>query len=362
MADLDAALIALIEDLNRQRAASPHDAVVARQWSSLALRMGQYQKVRRCAARFYTQETDPIRLAEWSRLGGQAAFRQIKLDEALAAFAVSLMHLTEIGGRGQLPAATPQANKDNHFKSEAAEQLLWTTSAALARNGLAVFPFAGTLLGLVRNGQLLPFDKDIDLGIWCEDFDDCCHWLASQGWQPIPGLPPYTTFRAFLDPPSGLTLDIMSFLRMPAELNIIGGFQLEGYSQHYQSWRHYPWFELEKRRSPAGDVWCIKDPEAILEAIYGDWRRPNPWWDGMISSLAMTEFTLLIRCYAYDRLLMRWLSGQPERAWAYAHQILLKDPKDFPAIRAKQCLGKVLDSINPDALNWPPTSTRTVLS
>ena len=361
MAHLDPALIAQIDDLNRQHNAKPHDPDIARRWCSLALRLGQLDKVKRCAAQFYAYETDPLRLAEWSLLGGQVSFHLLKLEDTLAAFTISLMHLCEISNSGRMPAPKPRPKKENLFANGAAEELLWTTNAALAHAGFKTFPFAGTLLGLVREGRLLTADKDIDLGVWSEDFDACCHWLETQDWVPLRSLPPYKTFRAFLHPSTKLTLDIAGIESLPAERKMVGGFQLEGYPPQYQSIRKFPWFDLETRPSPAGESWFIKEPENILTALYGDWRTPNPWWDGMVSDLCATEFTLLTRCYAYDRLLSRWTTGQLERAWAYAHQILLQDTTDLPAIRAKKSLEAVLRKINPQALNWPPTSTRSVL-
>lgn len=359
---MDAALIALIDDLNRQRAAKPEDPVIARRWCSLAVKMGQYKKARLCIARFYTQETDPLRLADWSRLGGQAAFRELRLEEALTAFTVCLMHLSEISDGGQVPALPPQAGKENPFASGVAEALLWRTTAALAQAGFKAFPFAGTLLGLVREGKLLAADKDIDLGVWMEDYDACGAWLEAEGWIAVRNVPPYKAFRSFAHPATQLTLDLSGFQAMPEEHAVLGGFELEGYPPQYQNLRTFPWFELEPRKSPAGDLWFIKEPERVLAALYGDWRTPNPWWDGMVSDLCNNEFTLLVRCYAYDRLVARWMDGQLERAWAYAHQIHLQDATDFPALRAKKSLGKILGAISPRALNWPPTLPRASTS
>ena len=350
--------LAEIDDLNLQRAAHPLDPVIARRWCNMAFQLGQAHKVKSYAAQFYAAETKPLRQSEWARLAGQAALCGLKLEDALASFTVSLGHLCEMGEVGRVPVPNPGQNVIQAFGSGQAEELLWTTGASLAQAGFTAFPFAGTLLGLVREGRLLEFDKDIDLGLWIEDFKSCCNWLSSHGWIRIRAVPPYKDFAAFMDPRSNLTLDICGFKRIPSELAVEGGFHLEGYPQQYQSTRRFPWIELQARPTPAGDVWFIREPEPILAALYGDWLTPNPWWDGMISSHAMSEFTLLVRCYAYDRLLFRWSSGQIDRAWAYAHQIALKDSTDFVSIRAKKCLGQILAKINPDALIWPPKSTQ----
>ncbi len=338
------------------RSAHPHDPEIGRRWCVLAIQVGQYQRARRCAAEFYAGQTASIERAKWARLEGTAAFRGLELEDALSTFQLSLGHLCDMGDSGQWPRPKPPETKvqTSAFVDGVAEQLFWSTSVALARAGFAAFAFAGTLLGLEREGHLLAFDKDIDLGIWTEDFNACCEWLQQQGWKKISGGLPYRDFCALMHPASQVTLDLVGLQRLPSERRVVGGFLLDGYGPEYQSVRAFPWFDLELRATPAGDVWSIQQADVVLSALYGAWRTPNPWWDGMVSDLCMTELTLLWRCYSYDRLLLRWMSGEPERAWAYAHQILLKDAADAGVVRAKQCLGRLLAKVNPGALTWPP--------
>ena len=346
-----------INELSRQRAVNPLDPAVARRWCAAALGQGQAQQVPAYAAQLYSQEKDPLRKAEWARLGAMAAFRLLHLEQALAAYTVSTGHLCELAESGRAPAPLPCSDAPNAFASGEAEALLWATGAALARAGFAAFPYSGTLLGLVREGSLLPFDKDIDLAIWSEDFGRCGAWLEQQGWRPLRDLPPYANFRAFLHPQSKLTLDLIGLKRYPHEKTMQGGFELAGYPEQYQSLRTFPLVELVQRATPAGEVWFVKESDPLLTALYGDWRTPNPAWDGMVSCGGLSEPTLLTRCYASDRLLERWFLGRLDRAWAYAHQILLKDPSDFSALRVRQSLGRLLALSNPGALNWPPKLT-----
>lgn len=362
---MDPRLKTLIDEINQQRLSDPSDAGIARRWCQLALELGQFDKVIRCANQFYLRATDPLVRLGWARLRAMTAFRGLSLEDALPAYALCLDHLCDLGDAGQLPQhqpahATTIANQHS-FVSGEAEQLLWKTCAALAAAGFPAFPYAGTLLGLERESRLLPFDKDIDLGIWLDHFEDCARWLESQGWQPIAQMLPFSGFKAFIDPGTQLTLDLVGLRRLSPDRGVLGGFFLEGRSSEYQSPRLFPWFGIEHHLSPEGLCWRIVQADEVLKSLYGDWRTPNPWWDGMVSDLCITENTLLWRCFAYDRLVARWADGQPERAWAYAHQILLKDAEDMRVVRAKNCLTQVLQQINPKALHWPPLSTRSVL-
>jgi hypothetical protein len=157
-----------------------------------------------------------------------------------------------------------------------------------------------------------------------------------------------------MHPATRLTLDLLGLHRDPDGKTMCGGFELAGRPPQYQSLRRFPLVALKPRASPAGQVWSIKDVDAALTALYGDWRTPNPWWDGMVSCKGQAELTLLSRCYAYERLLERWFAGQIDRTWAYACQIVLKDATDLAAVRVKNCLSSLLAPDNPAALTWPP--------
>lgn len=64
-----------------------------------------------------------------------------------------------------LPRPQTQAKPTASFDSSAHEALLWQTLIQLANAGIYAFATSGTLLGLVREKRLPPFDKDIDIGL-----------------------------------------------------------------------------------------------------------------------------------------------------------------------------------------------------
>jgi hypothetical protein len=86
--------------------------------------------------------------------------------------------------------------------------LLWRTCAELARQDIPVFPFAGTLLGLIRNGCLLDFDKDLDIAVQMEFWDTCCVVLEQAGWARAPMRIEYANYRDYVHPELGITLDV----------------------------------------------------------------------------------------------------------------------------------------------------------
>lgn len=313
----------------------------------------QFDLAKRCAAGLYARASEQIDRAYWARMGAMTAFRAIDLPDALATFALSLQHLCELGDAGLVPPPAAPKRTNSAFANGVADRLYWNTATALAREQLPAFAHAGTLLGLHRDGRLLPFDKDIDLGVWCEHFQATRTWLLAHGWLAVTDCLPYKNYCALIDPQTKVTLDVLGMQRDLPKRRIRFGFFLDGFGPQYQSGRTVDWFDLVLRTTPRGTVWGIDQPERMLSALYGDWQTPNPYWDGMVSNLCIDETTLLWRCHGYDRLVMRWMNGELQRAWSYAHQILLKDPCDATVQRARQCLASILSRVDANALQWP---------
>lgn len=97
------------------------------------------------------------------------------------------------------------------FDSVAAQARLWQVLAALAGAGVHAFATSGTLLGLVREGSLLPFDKDLDIGLPFAEMDVATTFLLQNGWQLA------TTIQGMVNPVmlhdgQGLALDLCGFV------------------------------------------------------------------------------------------------------------------------------------------------------
>lgn len=68
--------------------------------------------------------------------------------------------LSDDEGAGPSPAGRT-ANEDNFLE----------IVTFLRRHGVTFWLDQGTLLGVIRDGELLPWDKDIDISVWTEGFD-----------------------------------------------------------------------------------------------------------------------------------------------------------------------------------------------
>ena len=342
--------------LNALKDKHPLSPPVARLWCSLAKRTGQTAMVPTYAKKIYENVEGELHKARWAHTMGAANFILLDLPTALADFTCSIKHLLALIKTGKVPSgrnkAASQSGDANVFVSGKAEQVLWSTCAELAAQNIQAFPFAGTLLGIVRNGQLLTFDKDLDIAVWLESWDACCAALEKLGWVKVSTGIAYSNYRDYVHSETGITLDVCG-LRKRSEQQLVGGFALPDHPEEYQRVSVFPNFKLTRRNTTFGDVWFPQQPEKILSAFYGDWRTPNPYWDTVVSALNLEKYTLLVRCYAYYRLAQRWLSGDLIKAWSYAVQIGLKDPDDLLILQCRQWLERSMALSGQEIPIWP---------
>lgn len=342
----------ILEPLKSEYPLSPE---VARAWCSLAMRTGRVDDVPAYAAKIYAHVQGDFHKAHWAHVLGTASFILLDLSTAHAHFTYALNHLMALAKSGKIPPQKEQVKSGqadaNVFASGEAEKLLWRTCAELARQDIPAFPFAGTLLGLIRNGCLLDFDKDLDIAVQMEFWETCCAVLEQAGWARAPMRIEYANYRDYVHPELGITLDVCGLQARGKQ--IVGGFALPGYPDEYQRVSVFPKFDLTQCDTDYGTSWFPRQPERILTAFYGDWRTPNPNWDTVISACNLENFTQLVRCYAYHRLIQRWLLGDLAKAWCYAHQIVMKDPDDVLALRSRQWMERALTRLNREIPVWP---------
>lgn len=275
---------------------------------------------------------DPAQRIEHELARAHAAWLQGELEAVQETLRVLLGLMAGLARAGRVPRLErPAAPWDRRL----AEAMVWRLLAWLKSEGASVFPYAGTLLGLERDGQLLPNDKDADLAVWLEDFALAGRLLQAMGLRRAQDLPPFGNVATYVDPANGYSVDLFGLWRDPASGRVQGGAWLYGRPASHQRVLQLPPIALAPRSGPAGPVWWPGDPAALLAACYGDWRRPQPEWDSLVSNLALAETNLHWRCCAMKSLCDRWLGGDLARARRLLDAILARagDDADFAGWR-----------------------------
>jgi hypothetical protein len=140
---------------------------------------------------------------------------------------------------------------------------------------------SGTLLGAVREGRLLPWDGDIDIGIWPKDVPAVRAAFIEEGW------PFHRDYETQLWPyKDGVKIDIHPHF---TEGDVV--FKVHGVEQNLRM--DYPahLFSDMGMISFYGRTVLIPSPaEEYLATQYGEgWRTPVQKWDWRYSPLNMRE-------------------------------------------------------------------------
>ena len=232
---------------------------------------------------------------------------QLELCRGLALFASSQIgpSLAVLRAALQMAACQPMsltpAQPVAAFDTQAGLSLLREALVGLAARHITAFATGGVLLGLVRDGRLLPHDKDLDVVVPIQQLQQAADALPALGWKPAWTAVKAVNFRSFVHSQHAITLDLFALV-------------LSDYS----------W----------GSHWEILDPEPVLEQLYGlDWRTPDTEFDSTLESPALQVYNDYTRTWAALRLLEAWVQGQSTRVARLLRTLARLDPSD-PVVHA----------------------------
>lgn len=274
-----------------------------------------------------------------------AAMQAGELEPMLGGLTLALDALAELAAQGQIPQAPPHTTPA--WDAEQALRLCWQVLARLRSAGCGAFPHAGTLLGLERDGRLLPHDKDIDIGVWSEDFHRACEVLLAMGFERATNVPPFSNLASFVLASAQLSVDLFGMQRVAGQARVEGGVWMAGKPASHQRVSYYPWFTLTARSTPAGDIGWPDPAVALLQAMYGDWRTPLPGWDAHISNPAVQSLNLHWRCWSLKSLCDAWMSGDLPRTRNVLAQITARAGLDAQLLRYQYALDAALQQLAP---------------
>lgn len=321
-----------------------------RVWCKLGLELGRPALVQGVCQGLLAQEPVPPALRPyWLFFLGGALLHQYRVVAGVAALRQALEALCVA------PLVHQHAPANTQFDDPRNEQQLWQVLAQLAGGGVAAFAHAGTLLGLVREKRLLPFDKDLDLALAADQLAPAHSLLLAAGWQ-CPAAPfTIDNLVSYRHPHSGLVLDLCGLAPDAGGDGWLGGFWIgQGSPADCQRLTRFPTPELDMVAGPAGPLWQLRQPEQWLAALYGpDWRIPDPGFDTIIGAHNLIGFSHLTQWYAYSRISNACLNGYWEKAQHLIRQVQQRHtPGDA-------LLQRLADTLSAAAAAQPPARGQT---
>lgn len=214
------------------------------------------------------------------------------------------------------------------FDTAAAELTLTTVNRALKDKGLQPFLISGSLLGCMRDGQIMPHDKDLDMGLigWESQFD-----LA----QAILGL---GCFDINLKRLKGEALFLISAIDQRTNIAVDffmfhdkGDHFLHGIDYQYGFTQNFRFSKFNLIETDfLGEKFYIPDQwSRMLEENYGNWQTPEPAYVVTVESPGLTDQgSIKHQLIAQLELLKTILNGlKPQRAQRIVDAAKLTQPQ-----------------------------------
>jgi hypothetical protein len=190
----------------------------------------------------------------------------------------------------------------------------------LAINEIKAFPVFGSLLGLVRDGKFMEYDKDADIGIFVNHYDEVYKVALL-----LCELP------KFLAPAMLNDSKESHFWNLPiwdVERNVgVDLFFFHRQESHFEAGLHdaggiFKWqfmpFELVQRDLAGKTYWLPNNTEQHLTELYGDWLQPVEVWDSLVNcpNIALTSKPVVF-FYGLKRLYDALNEGKGKKALNY---------------------------------------------
>ncbi len=225
-----------------------------------------------------------------------------------------------------------------NLPTDSSLEALLAAKTALENVGVPWFVSFGTLLGLVREGDFISFDTDIDLGIWPEaPLDKVVASMQEHGFVLRPKyengelIPVRDRLKDTVNVPlyfrDKIAIDI--YLHYPTKNKIRSGMMVGPETL---------WFEVSKFTLKTGyflghQIPIPSDPERYLQENYGEWRTPDPNYIFLFAPNIVGGYPLTARAFACHKLCALMVKRDFQKAMPFLERMIAHE-KGNPELEA----------------------------
>jgi hypothetical protein len=291
------------------------------------------------------RQGDTWRYGEAIACHGKALLlRDAALGKSTEFLEQALQRLTQAGvlASGENSLAPPR------YPSKLYPDALKAVMRRLEAAGIEAFLTGGTLLGAIRDGDFITFDKDLDLGVRATvKRDDLCRVFADDPDFKLAVDMGEDGFMCDFSWTGKVAIDFFRFFfesdQVWCGLNV---------GPHVMKWLHSP-FELVDRQWLGVTVKIPADSDRFLTEVYGDWRTPNPYFGLFASPNIEGGFPPISRNIAYSSIIVAVTHNELTKAAELCRQVLAFDPGNeligrvYNGLKAGQTTPAVNDDLRP---------------
>jgi hypothetical protein len=277
----------------------------------------------------------------------RALIRNQAFDQAVSLGESVLLEIIDQAEQGAWTEPTDPSGSSKYqvrdFDTTAAALTLTTVNRALKAKGLQPFLISGSLLGCMRDGQIMPHDKDLDMGLigWESQFE-LAQAILELGCFDI-NLKRLKGEDLFLisavDQRTNIAVDFFMF-------HDKGDHFLHGIDYQYGFTQNFRFskFNLTETEFLEDSFYIPDQWERMLEENYGQWKTPEPAYVVTVESPGLTEQgSIKHQLIAQLELLKTILNGlKPQRAQRIVHAASLT----HPALLSIQLSQRVVDWVD----------------
>ncbi|MDY0185758.1 MAG: hypothetical protein RBR43_07775 [Desulfuromonadaceae bacterium] len=239
----------------------------------------------------------------------------------------------------QLDADAPAPKPQKYMDVGLARTALLAFHKDMAALKIPFFPCFGTLLGIVRDGELLPHDKDMDVGLpWATPRIALLEALQTRGYI-CPDFEKYQEkpdeyYATVIHVATRITIDF--FFAKP--LTLEDGSQVVemgfGKAEGEGSFFHFKPFAMQPLNYAGTEFLAPANAAAHLEEVYGsNWHIPDANYDTLIRGCNLTPASRPVGlAMGYNRLLGHISEKNWKKAYGYCQQILMVQSEADPLI------------------------------
>ena len=197
-------------------------------------------------------------------------------NDAINMFDISLQKISPIHKR---------YGRNNQFSSSECFDSMNEVVDILEAHNIQPFPIGGSLLGLIRDGKFMDYDKDADLGILIESYDEIfqivsilCEKLKFTAPSMVNNSKESHMWNVGIFDTERVTAIDLFFFHSAGTHIEEGVYTNSGILK----W-HFSNFHLIRQKLAGKEYWIPNNVDLFLTELFGEWKQPVEVWDSLIN-------------------------------------------------------------------------------